>query len=467
MKDSFRGALIAASLLLSGCAVGPDYRRPAFDAAPTYKEQGDWKPSEPDDTLSHGPWWHIFNDPVLDGLEQQIEVSNQTLKAAQDAYRQAQGLVAQARAGLWPTIGVSASRERGEAIAVGQRSTATTNSLGGTGSWNIDLWGATRRTIESDLAAAQASAAAVAAARLLAQATVATDYFDLRAQDSLTKLLSDTVADETRSLQITQNRYSFGVAAKADVVTAQTQLLSSQAAQVNAGIARAQYEHAIAVLIGRQPAEFSLPVAPLRSDVPTAPPGVPSTLLERRPDVAQAERKMASANAQIGVAKAAYFPSLNLAGSGSYTSTGPLSQLVKTSNLVWAVGPTLAETVFDGGLRRAQVAQARAGYDISVDDYRQTVLTSFQQVEDNLVALRVLEQQAAIEDATVTAAREAEVLTLNQYRAGTVPYTSVITAQTTTLASEETALTVLLDRLSASVSLIEALGGGWSASQLP
>jgi NodT family efflux transporter outer membrane factor (OMF) lipoprotein len=454
----------AAWLALSGCAVGPDYKRPAFDTTAAYKEQGDWKPSEPEDTLSRGPWWHIFNDPVLDGLEQQIEVSNQNLKAAEDAYRQARGLVDQARAGFWPTIGASASRERTQ-LEPGLP-TVNANSVALLANWPLDIWGQTRRTVETDVDAAQASAAAVAAARLLAQATVAIDYFDLRAQDSLKTLLDDTVVDEQRSLEITQNRYSFGVAAKADVVTAQTQLLSSQAQQVNAAIARAQFEHAIAVLIGQQPAAFSLPATPLRSDVPTTPTGLPSTLLERRPDIAQAERKMASANAQIGVARAAYFPTLTLSGSATYTAAGPLSQLFMASNRIWAVGPELADTLFDAGARRAQVAQARAAYDVSVDDYRQAVLSSFQQVEDNLVTLRVLEQQATIEDATVTAAKEAERLTLNQYRAGTVPYTSVITAQTTTLSSEQTALTVLLDRLTASVSLIEALGGGWTASEL-
>jgi NodT family efflux transporter outer membrane factor (OMF) lipoprotein len=317
------------------------------------------------------------------------------------------------------------------------------------------------------VASAQSSAAAVAVARLAAQASLATSYFELRAQDSLQKILDDTVSDEQRSLEITQNRYSFGVAAKADVVTAQTQLLSSQAQQVNAAIARAQFEHAIAVLIGQQPAAFSLPVDPLRTDVPTVPAGVPSALLERRPDVAEAERKMAASNAQIGVAVAAYFPNLTLSGSAGYENVGPLRALVESKNTIWAVGPQLAETLFDGGLRRAQTAQARAAYDASVDNYRQTVLTGLQQVEDNLVMLRVLERQSGIEDETVTAAKEAERLTLNQYKAGTVPYTSVITAQTTTFASEQTALTILLDRLSASVALIQAIGGGWTTASLP
>jgi NodT family efflux transporter outer membrane factor (OMF) lipoprotein len=458
--------LWVALLCAGGCAVGPNYHRPAFETTPTFKEQGDWKPSEPEDALNRGPWWHIFNDPALDHLEEQIDVSNQNLKAAVDAYRQAQTLVAQARAGFWPTIAATGSRLR-ELPAPGKNPPVSINSLSASGTWQLDIWGQTRRTVEGNVASAQASAAAVATTRLAAQASLATTYFELRAQDSLQKLLDDTVADEQRSLEITQNRYSFGVAAKADVVTAQTQLLSSQAQQVNAAIARAQFEHAIAVLIGQQPAAFSLPIEALRTEVPTTPAGLPSALLERRPDVAEAERKMAAANAQIGVAVAAYFPTLTLSGSAGYSNQGFLSDLVNSKNLIWAVGPTLALNLFDGGLRRAQTAQARAAYDASVDSYRQTVLTSLQQVEDNLVTLRVLERQAAIEDETVTAAREAERLTLNQYKAGTVPYTSVITAQTTTLASEQTALTVLLDRLSASVALIQAIGGGWSAASLP
>lgn len=459
---------VATMLLLTlfgagGCAVGPDYKRTPFEATPAYKEQGEWKPSEPEDALSRGPWWHIFNDPMLDGLEQQIDISNQNLKAAEDAFRQALGLVAQARAGLWPTLAADASLQRGPAVPGGHAETL--DSLGASGSWQIDIWGQIRRTVEGDVAAAQASDAAIAAARLSAQATLAIDYFELRAQDSLKTLLDDTVADEERSLQMTQNRYNYGVAAKADVVTAQTQLLSSQASQVNVAIARAQYEHAIAVLVGAQPAAFALPVESLRTDVPTTPTGLPSTLLERRPDIAEAERKMAAANAQIGVARSAYFPSLTLSGSLGYSSVG-LGDLISAPNRIWAVGPALAQSVFDGGLRRAEVRQARAAYDVSVDNYRQAVLSGLQQVEDNLVALRVLEQQAGIEEATVAAAREAERLTLNQYKAGTVPYTSVITAQTTTLSSEQTALTVLLNRLTASVSLVEALGGGWNTARL-
>jgi NodT family efflux transporter outer membrane factor (OMF) lipoprotein len=449
--------------VLAACAVGPDYHRPKFDAAPNYKEAGDWKPSEPNDVLSRGPWWEIFKDDALNQLEVRIDISNETVKAAAAAYDQARALVAQARAGFWPTVGVSAGRARGTTEG---GPTRTLDSAGVSGSWDLDIWGQIRRNVESNRASAQSSAAALAAARLSAQAALATDYFELRAQDQLQKLLDDTVVAEELSLKITESRYRFGVAARADVVSAETQLLSSQAQQVNAKIQRGILEHAIAVLVGQQPASFTLAPTSMREDVPTVPAGVPSILLERRPDVAEAERKVAAANAQIGVAVSAFFPSLTLAGSDNYT--GPTwSRLIEVPNRIWSLGPQLAETLIDGGLRRAQVAQARAAYDASVDNYRQTVLSGFQQVEDQVVTLRVLEKEAVIEDATVAAAKEAEKLTLNQYKAGTVPYSSVITAQTTRLSAEETALSVLSSRLQASVALIEAVGGGWDATQLP
>jgi NodT family efflux transporter outer membrane factor (OMF) lipoprotein len=463
----------SAAALAAACAVGPDYHRPQFDTEANFKEAGDWKPSEPNDVLSRGPWWKIFNDDVLDGLEAQIEISNQNVKAAEAAFEQSRALVSQARAGFWPTIAanVGAQREGGTGITtngagIPTSGTRTRNTVtaGVSANWDIDIWGRIRRNTESNVASAQASSAALAAARLSAQAELATDYFELRAQDQLQKLLDDTVVAETQSLHITESRYKFGVAARADVVTAQTQLLGSQAQQVNAKIQRAVLEHAVAVLIGKQPAEFSLAPSTMRSDVPTVPAGVPSTLLERRPDVAEAERKMAAANAQIGVAKAGYFPDLTLSGQDQY-SNSTFSHLIRSSNRIWSFGPALAETLFDGGLVRAQVRGARAAYEGTVDTYRQTVLASFQQVEDEIVTLRVLEQEGAIEDETVKAAREAEALTLNQYKAGTVPYSSVITAQTTRLAAEETALQVLSTRLQTSVALIEALGGGWDASQ--
>ena len=466
--------------LIAGCAVGPDYKRPPVDDAAAYKEQSGWKPSEPADALTRGPWWTIYNDPVLDDLEAKINISNENVKAALASYDQARALVDQAQAGFWPTVGANLSRLRSSGrggastvttngvttvISTGA-STTTTYSTGASANWSLDIWGQIRRTVESDRASAQASAAALAAAELSAQATLATDYFELRAQDQLQRLLDDTVAAEQLSLKITESRYRYGVAAKADVVSAEAQLLSSQAQQINAKIQRATLEHAVAVLIGQQPAQFSLSPTTMRSDVPTVPAGVPSTLLERRPDVAEAERKVAAANAQIGVATAAYYPSLTLSGSDQYTSS-MWSHLISLPNRTWSVGPSLAETLFDGGLRRAQVAQARAAWESNVANYRQTVLSGFEQVEDQIATLRILEQQAVVEEDAVKAAREAEALTLNQYKAGTVPYSSVITAQTTRLSAEETALSVLSSRLQASVALIEALGGGWNSSRLP
>ena len=456
-------SVVTGFALAAACAVGPDYRRPKLDAAAEYKEAGDWKPSEPNDSLSRGPWWEIFHDDALNQLEVRIDISNENVKAAAAAYDQARALVAQARAGFWPTVGVNAAQTHG---AVGGAPTHITDSAGISGNWALDIWGQIRRTTEGNRASAQASAAALAAARLSAQAALAIDYFELRAQDQLQRLLDDIVVAEQLSLKIAESRYRFGVAARADVVSAEAQLLSSQAQQVNAKIQRAVLEHAIAVLIGQQPASFSVSAASMRTDVPTVPAGIPSALLERRPDVAEAERKVAAANAQIGVAKSAFFPSLTLSGSDDYTGR-TWSRLFNVPNRIWSLGPSLAETLFDGGLRSAQVAQARAAYDVSVDNYRQTVLAGFEQVEDDIVTLRVLEQQAVIEDAAVAAAQEAEKLTLNQYKAGTVPYSSVITSQTTRLSAEQTALGVLSSRLQSSVALIEAVGGGWNASQLP
>jgi NodT family efflux transporter outer membrane factor (OMF) lipoprotein len=463
MMHIVRGALVAASFaLLTACAVGPNYKRPVFDASAAYKEQDGWKPSEPNDALDRGPWWEIFNDEVLNGLEAQVNISNENVKAAAAAVEESRALVRQAQSAFWPQVFASGSRTRSVA---GDSQPITVTSAGISANWDIDLWGQIRRTTESDRASMQASEAALASARLSEQAVLATDYFLLRAQDQLQIILNDIVAAEQQSLKITENRYRVGVAAKADVVTAQTQLLSSQAQQVNAPLQRAILEHAIAVLVGQQPADFSIAPATMRADVPTVPAGLPSALLERRPDVAQGERRVAAANAQIGVAISAFFPSLTITGSDDYRGN-TISHLIRTANRVWAIGPSVALSVFDAGLRRAQVAQARAAYEASVDNYRQTVLASLEQVEDQIATLRVLEQRAVIEDATVKAAREAETLTLNQYKAGTVPYSSVITSQTTRLASEENALNVLSGRLQASVALIQALGGGWKASML-
>jgi NodT family efflux transporter outer membrane factor (OMF) lipoprotein len=449
-------------LLAAGCAVGPNYHRPMVPTAAAYKELNGWKPSEPADILSRGPWWRVYNDPVLDALESQVDISNQNIKSAVDAAAEAQALVREAEASFWPSITVSAGEEH---TVTGGTSAVNLKSASGDVTWSLDLWGQVRRTVESEKASAQASAAAVVVARLAAHADVATDYFELRAQDQLQTVLNTISAADEKALKITQAQFHAGVAYKADILSAETELLTAQAQQVNAGVERGTLEHAIAVLIGKPPSELSLKAAPLASTIPTVPPGVPSTLLERRPDIAQAERTVAAANAQIGVAISAFFPSLTLSGSDEYEGLR-FGKLIRASNQIWALGPTLAETLFDGGLRRAQVAQARASYRETVDQYRQTVLSDFEQVEDELVTLRILEKQAVLETQLVADSREAVTLTLNQYKAGTTPYSSVITAQTTELSAEETALTVQLDRFTASVALIEALGGGWNVSEL-
>ena len=449
--------LAACAAATVACSAGPAYRRPAVDVGRRYEESRGWKPSTPG-RIERAAWWRIYRDPVLDGLEQRVGASNPTVASARAAVAQAQALVREARAGFWPTLTASFGRDRTTTIA----GSSTLNSAGLAGTWNLDVWGRTRREVEGSAASAEAAAAALAATRLSVRAELATDYFALRAQDRLVALLADTVAADRQALSITESRYRYGVAAEADVVSARTQVLASESQQVNAGVQRALLVHAIAVLLGVPPSRFSVAPAPLTAVVPVVPAGVPSALLERRPDVAEAERRVAAANAQIGVARAAFFPALQLTGSGDYAS-GVLATLIRTSNLVWAFGPQVAQTVFAGGLRRAQAAAARAAYDASVADYRQAVLSAVQQVEDDLATLRILQRQAAIARNTVEQAREAQALTLDQYQAGVVPYSSVITAQTTTLASRETALNVRLNRLTASVSLIAALGGSWHA----
>jgi NodT family efflux transporter outer membrane factor (OMF) lipoprotein len=470
----------AGALLASACAVGPNYHRPTIDAAASYKEVDGWKPTRPADAMARGEWWKIFDDAILNDLEAKVDVSNENIKVAAANFEQARAIISEAKAGFWPTIGATVGLQRQQASDRAATTVAgggttiltpgstnrpfTTVTAGATGNWTVDIWGEIRRTVEADRDTAESQNATLANARLAAQGELAIDYYELRAQDQLQKLLDDTVEAETQSLKIAESRYKFGVGARADVVSAQTQLLQSQAQQVNARIQRGVLEHAIAVLIGEQPAIFSVERLPIRTDVPTVPPGVPSELLERRPDIATAERHMASANAQIGVAVSAWFPSLTLSGQLSYENTA-FGHLIRTSNRVWAVGPLLAETLFDGGLRRAQVRAARAAYNSAVASYRQSVLTAFQQVEDDIITLKVLEEQNGIEEQAVKAAREAETLTLNQYKAGTVPYTSVIIAQTTRLSAEETALQVLSSRLQTSVQLIEAVGGGWEQAQ--
>lgn len=451
-------ALLAA-LLVSACAVGPDYHRPAVEAPSAYKEAGDWKPARPADDQPRGPWWSVYNDAVLDGLEQQVTVSNQNLKASEAAYRQAVAAVEEARANFFPEVDLNASAQR---AGGGGKKAANALNAGVSGSWEPDLWGRIRRLVESQQAQAEASAADLASATLSEQGTLAIDYFELRAADQLDRLLGQTLDADAKSLQITQNQYAVGVVSKADVIQAQTQVDSVKSQKINLGIQRAQLEHAIAVLIGKAPAEFSLPPADDLPDPPEIPVGIPSDLLQRRPDIASAERQVASANAEIGVAESAYFPDITLAASEGFASAA-LGKLISASTNVWSVGPQLALTLFDGGAREAEVKEAKAAYDQQVALYRQTVLTAFQQVEDGLSSTRVLAQQADVQAKAVAEAEQATQILVNEYKAGTVVYTNVITVQNQELAEKQTALTIRQNRLTNSVQLIQALGGGWSA----
>ncbi|MDD4616687.1 MAG: efflux transporter outer membrane subunit [Alphaproteobacteria bacterium] len=455
----------AAILLIAACSAGPDYERPSANVPVTYKElpQG-WKLAHPKDEGVAGDWWKVYNDPILNALEGQIEISNENLKAAEAAYRAAQALVSEDRASFFPTISVNAGVARGKASAQTKEKTTFSTQAGAT--WDVDVWGRIRRQVEGDEANAQASAADLAAAKLSAQAELASNYFSLRAQDDLKKLLDETAKGQKRSLKIAEDQYRAGLVAKSDVISARQLLEQTRAQAIATGIKRAQVDHAIAALLGKTPDQVSIVPATFATQVPSIPVSVPSALLERRPDIAAAERRMAAANAQIGFETAAYFPTLPL--TASYGTASPtLGKLFSASNALWSIGATLAETVFDAGSRGAKIEAAEAGYDQKVALYRQTVLTSFQQIEDQLAALRILSQQEEAQKAVVNSAREAERLVLNQYRAGIVPFTSVIVAQTTRLSNEQAALSIRQDRLLASVSLIKALGGGWSAKAEP
>lgn len=460
-------------LQLGGCALGPDYVRPAVDAPTAFKELDGWKTAQPRDHELRGKWWEAYQDPALDALEQQITLSNQNLAQAEARFRQARALVQSARAGLFPTIAGSASATRtsgaggrgiqnpalGGAVAGGA---VNNHALSVDANWEVDVWGRVRRTIEANSANAQASAGDLEATRLSIQTQLAQNYFQLRTLDTQQQLLDRTVADYQKSLQLTQNQYAAGVVARGNVVLAQTQYKTTQAQAIDIGVQRAQLEHAIALLIGKAPADFSLPPAPLSATVPDVPVGVPSRLLERRPDIAAAERRVAAANAQIGVAKKAYFPDLTLSAAAGFQSSS-FTNWLTLPNRVWSIGPAIAQTLFDAGARRAQTEQAEAVYDANVAAYRQTVLTGFQEVEDNLAALRILEREAQVQNDAVQAARESVALITNQYKAGIVSYLNVITVQTTALSNERTALDLLNRRLAASILLIKALGGGWEA----
>ncbi len=462
MKHILRTTALSVFTLLSACAVGPDYQRPTVETPSSYKEaSGEWKQAAPRE-IDRGAWWSIYKDPVLDDLEKQVDISNQNLKAAEAAYREASATAEETRATLFPSLALNSSLGSQNGT---MPTTTSPNTLYGTAAWIPDIWGRIRRGLESDEANAQASAADLAAARLSMQAALAMSYFDLRAQDELKRLLDAMAATDKNALQILQSQYDTGTGNIADILMAQTQLENVQGQALNAGVRRAQLEHAIAVLIGKPPAELSLPPKEFVDYAPEIPAGMPSALLERRPDIAAAERMMASSNAQIGVATAAWYPNLTLSASAGFAGTG-LSKLLQASNSFWSVGPALAETIFDAGAREDRIEQTHAGYDRSVALYRQTVLTAFQQVEDNLSSMHILAEQKKVQEASLAHARTIEQLMLHHYMGGLEPYNSVLTAQTARLNSEQALLAVRQARLDASVGLIQALGGAWIVSQL-
>jgi NodT family efflux transporter outer membrane factor (OMF) lipoprotein len=475
-------SVLLMSAALASCAVGPNYVRPSAPLSPTFKEAAGWSPAAPADTLDRGDWWTLFNDPTLSGLEAKVQVSNQNIVAAEAAYRQARALVSEQRASLFPTINLTGSGTRsgsggGGGTLIVNPDGSTSGGSGGGGarstyraslgaSWEPDVWGRIRRTIEGAKANAQASAADLAAARLSAQGELATDYFGLREADAEIALNQATVEAYQRSLTIAQNRYNAGVTVKSDVFQAQTQLANAQADLAGAQQQRANFEHAIAVLTGEAPGNFALAAAPWMAQVPAIPPIVPSTLLQRRPDIAGAERRVQAANAQIGVQTAAYFPTISLTGSYGFASSA-LGSLFKSSNSLWSYGASVAETIFDAGARHARVNEAKAAHDEAVARYRETVLEALQNVEDELTATQVLTQQSDLRRQASTAADAAETIVANQYRSGQVPYTDVVTAQTQAYSARRALAQVLAQRQTTAVALIQSLGGGWNAAGDP
>jgi len=463
-------AKAVAALALGGCMVGPDYERPVASAPAAFREAQGWKVAQPGDTAPRGPWWAIFADPDLDALEAQVEISNQTIAAAAARMRDAQAATQAANAALWPMAtangaALRSSRATGGANASPGAAVGNSYNIVLDANWEIDLWGRIRRGIEASTAGAQANQADLAAATLSAQALLAQDYLLLRIQDAQIALLRETVAAYERSFALTRNQYAAGIVARGDVAQAQAQLKSTQAQVFDAGITRAQLEHAIAVLIGKPPSELTIPPRTVVAVFPDIPVTVPSALLERRPDIAAAERRAAAANAQIGVAQAAFFPALSLSAAGGLQSS-VIGNLLSLPSRYWSLGPALAQTVFDAGLRSAQKAQAIAVYDETVANYRASVLNGFQDVEDNLSALSLLAQEETVQDEAVTAARQAAAIASNQYQAGITSYLAVVVLQASALNSERNALTIRGRRFTASVALIKALGGGFDATTL-
>jgi NodT family efflux transporter outer membrane factor (OMF) lipoprotein len=469
-----------AALLLTGCSTGPKYKVPPMPAPAaykeanpdTYKEAGNWKPAQPSDAGIRGDWWALFGDPQLDSLERQIDVSNQNLKVSQARFQQARAMIRFNRSGLFPTlsIGGDISANRGSATQA-RTSPALQRNYGDFAlpvdfNWEIDAWGRIRHEIEAARAEAQATEADLETVRLSLHTELAYDYFELRSLDAQKKLLDDTVIAYRKALDLTRNRFEGGASSGVEVAQAETQLQSTLAQEQDVGVQRAQYEHAIAALTGKAPAEFSLAPQPLNIEPPAIPIGVPSQLLERRPDIAAAERRVAEANAQIGIARAAYFPTVLLSAAVGLEGSS-ITNWFNWPSRFWAVGPTVLQTLFDAGRRRAVSAAATAGYDAEVATYRQTALDAFQQVEDNLAALRILSEEAQTQRAAVAAAQRSLDLSMNRYTGGLDTYLQVVTAQSTALANERTQVDILRRRMDASVLLVKALGGGWDRNRLP
>jgi len=468
----FSGLLVGLLLVSSACMVGPNYKRPAAPQTPAYKEPlpDGWKEAQPNDAAMRGKWWEIYNDPQLNALEEQVNLSNQNVLAAEANFRAARSAIRVARAGLYPTVTAAPS------VGVGQSSSSTAGGgrapvaalfdLSATPTWTADIWGSVRRSVRANQATAQADFALLENARLSYQSELAEDYFDLHGTDGDIDLLDRTTKSYEEYLTLTQNRYKAGVASGGDVAQAQTQLDTTRAQLVDLGVARAQFEHAIAILTGKPPSALTVPAALLKTPPPAVPLELPSTLLERRPDIAAAERTVAAANEQIGIAIAAFYPTLTLSASGGFEATN-IAKWFSLPNRFWSLGAGMSQVVFEGGKRRAEVSMTEAQYDATVANYRQAVLTAFQQVEDNLAALRILAQESIAVDQAVKAARDSLAIATYQYKAGTVNYLTVITAQAATLGNERTAVDLLTRRLTSSVLLIQALGGGWDSKNIP
>jgi len=464
---------VLSALLLAGCTVGPKYQRPAAEVPSVYKEVGDWKPAQPSDEHLSGNWWEIFQDPQLNALEAQVNVSNQNLKAAEAAYTQARAVLRYSRADYFPTLTVDPSVTRNHFSTNRQPRSPTFNGVTFTDiqipfewSYQIDAWGRIRRTVESYREQAQASAADLATVNLSMHTQLALFYYQARLLDAEEQLLNSTVTQYEQALELIESRFGGGIDSELQVQQARTQLETTRAQAIDVGVARAQFEHAVAVLMGKPPASFTLAPLPLTMPPPAIPAGLPSELLERRSDIAAAERRMASANAQIGVAKAAYYPLINLAAAGGFESGFP-STLISGPSALWSFGPSAAWTLFDVGRRRAASDEAIAFYDQTVANYRQTVLTGFQQVEDNVAALRILEHEAQVQDKAVIAAQKYLELAWTRYKGGVTSYLEVTTAQSAALSDELTAVNILGRRMVNAVTLVQALGGGWDRSALP